>query len=560
MNYKIRLFLKCVSVMTALTAGSVTCFSTPATAHVMNHEVLSIQLNQVETNSMLTSNLLAEGGQTIIVNGDFSEMQIPIHVFYEGASLTRDVIPTAAVLAKSSDESVMTASLDTEEILLENKEYTINLTLKMEGVTETDSEETPENPESTEDTTGTEEPVIKEDTLGMEEPVNKEDITETEDTAVTDEITDTNSGYQLPSIEELNKEKENEDLGIWELPVFKVGTGVEETAEGEPSEGGTPEGEIPEAETPEIESPEGTEPEIGGEVLEGEIPEGETPETEIPEGETPEGESPEGTEGELPEGTGGKTPEDEPSEGETPEDEVPEETEPEGEKPLSAEVILTIGEKIYSATILINEESEEETAIGELQFCPSQYHPTGVLEFVNNQEIETVIGEFPAMTKYTVSEEEYLLYSGGNIKLSPGARLRVDVSYTELKEDFTFYSGAGTSYTIAYTDVPHDFKELYPLIIDGNGKILPVNYQWGTMTPIVRVEQLTVGKDGLEWKAVETITCKENDDGKLQIVPNKPEAGTYRIEILWVENEITLYRLEIPFYVQYGSVDQGGTE
>ena len=478
MNYKIRFFLKCVSVMTALIAGSATCFSTPTIAHVTNHEVLSIQLDQTNDTSLISSNLLSEEGQTIIVSGGFEKLEIPVSVSYEGTMLLRDAIPTAVVLAESSDENVMKVSVDTNEIVFEKREQVVNLTLKMEETAEPDIKET----DASEETDTSEETP--------------------EDTIITGEATETEDSGAEGNTTEV-KEKE--------VPVITVGTGITEPVPGEPT----------------------AENQISGEAA---------PEEPAPEEPTPEEPTPE-----------------EPAPGEpTPEEPTPQEPEQEEEKSLSAEITLILGERVYSATIYINEEIEDQTAMGELQYCPSQYHPTGVLEFVNNHETETILGVFPAMTKYTIAENEYLLYSGGNIKLLPGERVKVDLSYTDLKEDLILSSGAGTSYMIAYTDVPHDFKDLSPIMIDSKGRTLPIVYQWGEIAPVVRVEQLITGKDGLQWNAVETITYKENDDGKLQIVPNKPEAGTYRIEIIWLENEITLYRLEIPFYVQYGSVDQGG--
>ncbi len=500
MNYKMRMLMKCIGTITALAVGSASCFSSPTTAHVINEEVLSIQLEQSDGISTIQSNFLIEGGQTILLNEDFSEMVIPITVSSSAVSLARGESVTAAITAETSDENRIRASLDIEEFFLQESNQTINLTLNRLDYVQTDTSETDMTAEETE----TEE-------------------SETEETEKLEEIIEP----------EMIEEQENIESETRIMPYTITGTAAitnpeEEATDSEP-EVTDPEPEVtaPETEVTDPE-PEVTEPET--EVTE--------PETEVTEPET--------------EVTDSETEVTDPETEATTEEENIEDT------PLTAEIELVVGEKVFSATFVINEESEEEEILGDLQYCPSQYHPTGVIELINNQETETVIGKFPAMTSYIIDREKFLLYDGGNIKLSAGAKIKLDFSNTELAQDLAFCSGGGTDYTITYTDTPYKTNTAQLLIIQEKEKSLPVSYKWGAIEPIVIIEQLTVEDDELKWIAVETITHSQDENGNIKVIPNYPEAGTYRVKALWIESEITLYQVEISFYVQYGSADQGG--
>lgn len=499
MSFGIPLFLKCVSISTALAIGSSACFSTPGKIQEVNDSVLAIQLEQAAVAAAMKSNLLTEGGQTILLDGNFSEKTIPMTVSCSDPRLTNGTAMTAMIKAVSNHSDRLTVSLDKQEIILDGTEQTVNLVLQRPGYVVTENEEQPE--EQVE-----------------EEPAVKEEITEeekTEESEGNNIETDGNDSedeplYQLPSIEEIENKKENDvNQGIFQRPIILTGSGifndktVLEKLEPEQVPG---EGEVP----PETEQIPGTE--------------------DIP------------TEPE-----------------ETPDEEEPEDDVDHVEdKTLKVEVRLLIGEIEFAATFVIDETVVPETAAGELKSFPSQYHPESVVQLTNNEETETVVDHLPPMTKYSMNEMQYILYDGGKVIIPAGMMLQIDLSQTQWEEDLILTSMNGTEYVMKYAQIPHESDNTQVFIVDGTEKILPVSYQWGDITPVITVEHLVVGKDGLKWNNAEAITYQENSEGKIQIFSNGSKAGTYRIKVLWNENEMTLYQFELPFYIQSGSGNQGG--
>ena len=225
---------------------------------------------------------------------------------------------------------------------------------------------------------------------------------------------------------------------------------------------------------------------------------------------------------------------------------------------LEVEVELKAGEVIYSATFVIEEEINPEESLGELLYCPGQYHLNGTIELVNNQETETIIGKFPEMTGYELDGKHFLLYEGGYIRLSAGEKIKLDISNTGSKQDLVFYSAGAKEYQIIYTEAPDKLTKSQLLLVHNEEVSLPVNYRWGELTPVVMIEQLKKGEEGLDWNGVETITYSKGEHGEIKLVPNNPSAGTYRALISWIEKDVELYEVEIPFYVQYRSADYGG--
>ena len=169
MSFGIPLFLKCVSVSTALAIGSSACFSTPGKIQEVNDSVLAIQLEQAVIASTMKSNLLAEGGQTIFLDGNFSEKTIPMTVSCSDPRLTNGTAMTAMITAVSNHSDRLTVSLDKQEIILDGTEQTVNLVLQRPGYVVTENEEQTEviSPEGEQ----------KEEQV-EEEPVVKEEITE----------------------------------------------------------------------------------------------------------------------------------------------------------------------------------------------------------------------------------------------------------------------------------------------------------------------------------------------------------------------------------------------
>ncbi len=199
---------------------------------------------------------------------------------------------------------------------------------------------------------------------------------------------------------------------------------------------------------------------------------------------------------------------------------------------------------------------EKEQKTEELAFCPSQYHPTEKIPVINGQEEDCELSGFPPMTRYTLEEQNYLLYHGGSITVPAGKAIQIDLGLTGCQENLTLSSGSGRTYTVTYAEVPRLSENNFPLIVGAEKKELPIALTWGTLEPVITVEHLTealtaTGDTDLIWKQVETVTFEAGVDDKLQIVAGQAEAGTYRAIVSWIENEIILYQMEIPFFIQY---------
>lgn len=402
MNCNTKLFMKCVGLIVAFVAGSVSCFSAPATARVMNHGTVAIQLGKTEEVQTVSSDLLSENGQTIYVDDDFEKLVMPITISGETIEKTRGA--EGSIKAISSDEEQLQVSLDKNRVSFEDGKCVVQLTMK-----------------------------------------------------------------RLDALEE----KENDEvLGI--------------TLSG-PSLSG-----------PSLSGPNAM-PDMGSET----------------------------------------------------------EDDKEGQE-LTSKVMFTYDEMTYSATIKLVDNEKNEDKTGDLSFCQSQYHPTKLITMIGGNESDCEISGFPAMTKYILEDQTYVLYSGGSITIPTGKEIKIDLSEAKVKEDLLLTAGSGKTYTIKYAELPQITKATFPTVIGEEGAILTEYEKWGIIEPVIRIEHLIIKDENPAWEAVENIKVEKNDKGKLQIMPNQAEAGTYRAVVLWNESEITLEQMEIPFFVQYTSVDQGG--
>ena len=228
------------------------------------------------------------------------------------------------------------------------------------------------------------------------------------------------------------------------------------------------------------------------------------------------------------------------------------------ETELTVELSFFYAEKEYTATVKLQEELTAEAAAGELEYCQSQYDPKKTVTLIAEKSADCIIGDFPAMTSYQIEDENYVLYNGGKILIPAGKTLSLDLSKTELKEDFTITTANGKAHTMKYIPLPKLSEETFPLVIGAEGYVFAESEKWGAIAPEFFFEQLSVGEE-TAWNAVECFSIEENEEGKLQMLPEGAEAGTYRVKILWKENEVKLYEKEIPFFIQYESVDQGGS-
>lgn len=561
MNCKIRIFVKSIGLITAFAAGSVSCFSTPSTARVINSDMVSVQIGETEKNAVINSNLLTEEGQIVLVNSDLTEpLVVPITVSCENMIQQRSAA-AGTVQAVSSNEEKLQAEVDTTTVALQEESSVINLTLTMvqqeaeeDGETEssTESESDTESESSTESETDTnteietESPDEGENTETPDTEGSGEEIPDMESGESTDsagESTENTQNTGADSTNEKNHVKEVEtgtEAMVRFLRYVLTGTGaeatdVEETATEQPVTEETDTGQPvvePDAEPV-------TEPAAEPDAEPVTKPETET-DTESVTDPVTENETQTTTETDA-----------EP------------ETEPEAEKTaeqeddtLYAEVSFTYGGQTLSATFVVA--GEDETATGELAYCASQYDPMGNITVVGDAETDCIISEFPAMTGYRFDDEYYLLYDGGSIQIPAGKEVRISLPTMEKNEDLTITTANGTVHTVTYIEQPELSEDIFPLVIDGEGITLPIT-KWGEITPVVRVEHLTMENEELVWKTSQSVTAELNEKGKLEIEPETAEAGTYRMNVSWSENEVTLYEMEIPFFIQYHSAAQGGS-
>lgn len=242
---------------------------------------------------------------------------------------------------------------------------------------------------------------------------------------------------------------------------------------------------------------------------------------------------------------------------------------------------------------------------GQLLQCPTQYHPMIAIPLVNaeaDSELKLLTGEgFPAMTRYTMDGETYLLYDSGTIVVPANAAITLDFSMVaepvveeapseELPEEEVVTDEVvtaetlaeesaeettketvendestqeqmlkllvgGYEYSLAYAEAPVLDKTQAPFIMKGSTFVLPMTYQWNTIAPTVSVEQLKSDGAALVWEVMDADQWKAMDNDaqlRLSVVGQAPQAGTYRLTVTWAENEMTLYSLQTVFYVRSG--------
>lgn len=230
-------------------------------------------------------------------------------------------------------------------------------------------------------------------------------------------------------------------------------------------------------------------------------------------------------------------------------------------------VAVSYGEKTLTADFkipLVNQTDDDTT--GELSICPSLYTiEKPIVVKAGNDDCSINLGScsFPAKTEYKINDESYLLYEGGEIFLNANEQAEIDLSKTGLNTTIEIVSNGENKYPLNYVEVSKLPEAELPVVVDTNGTVISVPYVWGSISPTIKIYQLTSEKTEeisvLKWTEVKTVNVTADASGGIKIVPNEAEAGSYKLSISWVENEITLHSMEIPFFVQYEAVNQGGT-
>lgn len=275
-----------------------------------------------------------------------------------------------------------------------------------------------------------------------------------------------------------------------------------------------------------------------------------------------------------------------------------EEPAPEAPSPLhtiSATLHVPLQEKIPAVTLT-----------GQLLQWPAQYHPMIAIPLVNgalSSELKLLNDVFPAMTRYTMDGETYLLYDGGTIEVPADAAIALDFSMVEkavveetpseepteeevvteetvtaeipaeeateenteetvednesTQEQMLKLLVGGYEYSLAYAEAPVLDKTQAPFIMKGSTFVLPMTYQWNTIAPTVSVEQLKSNGEALVWEMMDADRWKAMESEtqlRLSAVGRPADAGTYRLTVTWAENEMTLYSLQTVFYVRSGNL------
>lgn len=230
-------------------------------------------------------------------------------------------------------------------------------------------------------------------------------------------------------------------------------------------------------------------------------------------------------------------------------------------------VTLSYGEKTLTADFkipLVNQ-TDDDTS-GELNIYPSLYtieKPIVVKAGNDDCSLSLGTGEFPAKTEYKIDNVNYLLYEGGQIYLKADEQAEIDLFDTGLNTAIEIVTNGGNKYPLNYVEVSTLPETELPVVIDTDGTVITVPYVWGDVNPTVKIYQLSSEKSEetsvLKWTEVKTVNVKADASGGIKMVPNEAEAGSYKLSISWVENEITLHSMEIPFFIQYEDVYQGGT-
>jgi hypothetical protein len=97
---------------------------------------------------------------------------------------------------------------------------------------------------------------------------------------------------------------------------------------------------------------------------------------------------------------------------------------------------------------------------------------------------------------------------------------------------------------------------------------LTIPYQWGSLTPRISIYQQVTTETQTDtgetvqtvtWEGRDTVQAEIEDTGQIRLTSLEAEAGTYEMLILWIEGDTTLYETKIPFFIQYGGGEQGGT-
>jgi hypothetical protein len=241
---------------------------------------------------------------------------------------------------------------------------------------------------------------------------------------------------------------------------------------------------------------------------------------------------------------------------------------------VEATLVFAYNNTFLYATIQVPAATKTTEVTGSLAYCQTQYDPSQVIHLQTGSSpcriwyrtIDGTTTGFPPMTGYRVDGKTYLLYQGGSIDLPAGARVELDLSRTDIRQDFDITTKGTTSYRVTYAPLPEKTWGDVPLILGTESLTIP--YQWGSLTPRISIYQQVITETQTDtgetvqivtWEGRDTVQAEIEDTGQIRLTSLEAEAGTYEMLILWIEGDTTLYETKIPFFIQYGGGEQGGT-
>lgn len=231
------------------------------------------------------------------------------------------------------------------------------------------------------------------------------------------------------------------------------------------------------------------------------------------------------------------------------------------ESEVTVNIECVYGSEKLSAVLVVPlvETTESNLAEGNLSKIQSQYNKALPINLTTGDKavkLKLNEGNFPSKTRYSVDGKSTILFDEGVIYLEADKDIKLDLSQTDISGDIVINT-TESEYDLVDTALVlnADYKSF---IIKGNLE-LPVSYLWGSIEPEIKTEHLTVSEDKLIWAENKSVTCEKSTAGNILLKNNNAEAGTYKITVSWIENNVTLYEIEIPFFVRYDSAALGGT-
>ena len=492
-----RLAVGCLALAAIFLQCGVSRVLAPSLAHVTNLDSWAVQLvPEVETPVSLTSALLREEGQTVILDADTLEATVPVAVacqgLVEGESLTFSVDVTAG------SGEWLSAAAQAPSLTVANGEASVNIDLVVT-------------------------PYIA--------------VTRTVTEPVTSDTPSGGAGDGAGAADGDGAAAPSEEGGAPETPSEPEAETPPEGGEGgaEAGNGGAGEPAPVEIDAPEI--PLGAAPDVPADGAESgrETPGGSG-------GETP----PDGGTGEPPaEYKSYEVTENVPRS----EDVWAEVVLTCGERTLRAALVVPVSDGPNGA--------QGGLAECQSQYHPSL--PVYLTTGDGACELLCAGGAFPRGTRYTYGGAAYLLYDGGPVDLPANTQVTLDLSGTDQAGGDLLLTAGAEEYSLAYLEPPELPQDERPILVGAEGLPLPVCYRWGRAEPSVTVEQLFTDGRAPVWTPVTTVAARESETGQMELFPEGAPAGTYRLAVSWVEKEHALCTLETQFFVQYEHANQGGT-